>query len=245
MSPPLLAVPSEKIDFEVMPPDHFACYRTEWAEVVIYEDVYLGDQFGAIEASVRMAEWFCNPVKKWHGDLLMSVSDPRNHLTIYHLYYEDQEQFQGWLVEVDNQFGTQELIVWGPVALGVPTQKLEPGYQYPPVGLDHFLLYEVADGPYVEVDVGLQDQFGYEPEEVSVAIPVYFANPVQKTHTDTGVVTEIENPDEHLVFYEILGSETQYPQVRVVNQFGEQTFSEVYGPYLLAVPSEKLYYEPW
>jgi len=142
---------------------------------------------------------------------------------------------QTWFVEVDNQFGTQELTVYGPIKLGVPTQKVEPGAHEPPVCLDHFLLYKVIEGPSVDVVVGLYDQFHDEPE-VLVVQPVFFANPVRKTHG--GIVTEIKNPEAYLVFYEILGGVFE-TEVQVVNQFGEQTFY-LYDPDFLAVPSVKL-----
>jgi hypothetical protein len=121
--------------------------------------------------------------------------------------------------------------VYGPIGLGVPTQK--EGHD-PPVGLDHFLVYEVIEGPSLEVDVRLNDQFG--DETVTVYEPIAFANPVRKTHD--GEVTEIMNPELHWVGYWIEGEYFE-TEVQVVNQFGEQTL-DVYGPVLLGVPSEKI-----
>ena len=54
----------------------------------------------------------------------------------------------------------------------------------------------------------------------------------------SGVVTEIEDPEAHLVFYQIEWGEIE-TNVQVVNQFGSQTLN-IEGPYLLAVPSEKM-----
>ncbi len=225
----LLGVPSEKISWE-QPLDHFKYYYAEdMTELPINEVVYLEDQFGAVNATVGWAWGFCNPVEKWHDEVLTPISDIDHHLTMYEILYAEEPQ--EWFVEVDNQFGTQQLTVSGPVWLAVPTQK--EGHD-PPVGLDHFLLYEVIDGPYMEVVVGLSDQFvGYE--EVLVSVPVLFANPVRKTHGAT--VTEIENPGAHLVFYGIEGGVFE-TMVLVDNQFGEQ-FLDVYDPSLLAVPSWK------
>jgi len=230
--PRLLAVPSEKL-FAAPMLDHFKCYGAVDERGPIGEVVYLEDQFGAVEAVVEEAGLFCNPVEKWHDEALTPIPNPHHHLTFYHIDYEEEPQT--WQVEVDNQFGTQNLTVSGPVALAVPTQKVEPEYHQPPVGLDHFLLYHVIECPYVEVVVDLYDQFGYEPE-VGVTAPLFFANPVRKTD-DGGIVTEIQNPEAHLVFYGIEGGFFE-TEVQVVNQFGEQTL-DVYAPTLLAVPSEK------
>ncbi len=143
-------------------------------------------------------------------------------------------------MEVYNQFGLQELLVSDPVLLAVPTQKLEPGGHEPPVGLDHFLLYNVIGGEPMDVYVDLHDQFGYE-EEVLVIEPLYFANPVQKTH---GTVTPIQEPEAHLVFYGIVGG-TFDSFVLVDNQFiAEPLQMGLSDPALLAVPSMKLFAEP-
>jgi hypothetical protein len=218
----------------VGPLDHFSCYLAEDERgfISLGEIVYLEDQFGAVQAEVGYAGWFCNPVEKWH-DVVTPISNPDHHLTIYSLDYEEEPH--AWYVNVDNQFGIQQLIVEGPVGLAVPTQKVEPEYHQPPVGLDHFLLYNVIEGPSVDVVVGLDDQFG-DQSEVLVTAPIGFGIPVQKTHD--GVVTEIENPDAHLVFYQIEWGEFE-TNVQVVNQFGTQTL-DIEGPYLLAVPSEKV-----
>jgi uncharacterized repeat protein (TIGR02543 family) len=229
----------------VGPLDHFNCYSAadDRGPISVGEVVYLEDQFGAVQAEVGYAALFCNPVEKWH-DGVTPISNPDHHLTVYSLDYEEEPQT--WFVGVDNQFGTQyfpthyesqELIVSGPVGLAVPTQK--EGHE-PPVGLDHLLLYEVIEGPDVDVYVGLMDQFG-DQAEVLVSTPVIFGIPVQKTHD--GVVTEIEDPEAHLVFYWIEGGEFE-TKVQVVNQFGTQTLN-MGGPYLLAVPSEKVYYAPF
>jgi hypothetical protein len=138
------------------------------------------------------------------------------------------------LVEISNQFGTQNLTVQGPVALAVPTQKENHA---PPTGLDHFLLYQVMEGQSLDVVVDLNDQFASNPEAM-VYQPIFFANPVRKTHDQT--ITEIKNPDAHLVFYGIqTGGEYFSTEVDVVDQFGSQTLG-VYGPVALAAPSEMI-----
>jgi len=211
--------------------DHFKWYFANGTER-IDEVVYLEDQFCTINATVGSAVGFANPVIKWHGNVT-PISNPDHHLTAYGLDYEGEPQT--YQVEVKNQFGTQNLTVYGPIGLLVPTQK--EGHQ-PPVGLDHYLLYVVNEGNYVGEVVSLQDQFDSGPQESMVYDPVYFANPVRKTHGNN--VTEIVNPDVHLVVYMIDASFSG--EVDVVNQFGQQTL-EVYtffGFGGLAVPSEKI-----
>jgi uncharacterized repeat protein (TIGR02543 family) len=220
--------------------DHAKCYFADGVEP-IDEVVYLEDQFGAVNATVESAWGFCNPVMKWHDDVLTAISNPDHHLTIYEIGYEGEPQT--WFVEVDNQFGTQNLTVSGPFGLAVPTQKVVPGQHEPPVGLDHYLVYEVIEGPSVDVGVSLQDQFHDEPEEAMVYEPILFANPVRKTHGDE--VAEIVNPETHAVVYRI-SCEGFGGEVQVVNQFGEQAFDvyTFFGNAALAVPSEKLDWEP-
>jgi len=219
----------------VGPLDHATCYWVDEATApYIGEIVYLEDQFGAINATVEWAVAFANPAEKVHDDVLTPVLNPDHHLAVYYISYEDEPQV--WHVEVSNQFGEQILTVYGPVGLAVPTQKAA---HEPPVGLDHYLLYEVIEGPSVEVAVGLNEQFGDQPD-VWVYEPILFANPVRKTHGDE--VTEVIHPEVHGVMYYIEGDYVE-EEVQLVNQFGEQTF-HVYGPIALAVPSEKRELEP-
>ena len=230
--PDFLAVPSEKTYWEGPPPplDHFRAY---WAEDVtglpVGEVVLLEDQFDVVEAVVANAALFCNPVEKWHDGLPTEIINPDHHLTIYSI---EVPEWKEWTVLVDNQFGTQQFTVFGPVGLAVPTQKEDHA---PPLGLDHYLLYEVVAGSPVNVVVDLFDQFLNQPG-VMVYEPVLFANPVRKTHD--GMITEIENPDGHLVFYQTdHGLFTT--EIPIINQFGEQTLSIHLSEYL-AVPSEKI-----
>jgi hypothetical protein len=225
--------------------DHFKCYQAWGMETIgpIGEVVYLEDQFGTVEAVVGEAKFFCNPVAKWDEEMPPSMLNWDHHLTLYSLDHEEEPQ--ELIVQVENQFGTQQLVVSDPVLLGVPTWKLDPGEHSPPEGLDHFLLYEVTEGTPVNVVVGLEDQFF--SENVLLYEPVYFANPVKKTHD--GDVTLVGNPDEYLVCYRVQSGYMLSGEVWVSNQFdsGDETqYLEVYMdesyPALLAVPSER---EEW
>ncbi len=217
--------------FDLTPPNHFKFYGVDEAMAeYVGKDVQLVDQFGAIDATVGWPLFFGNPVEKVHGDVVTPIGDKDHHLTFYSLEYEGEPQ--SWRVMVNNQFqDDQELTVFGPVALAVPTQK---GDHEAPVCLDHFLVYEVVYEPFPEVGVFLSDQF--TEEDVVVWEPLYFANPVQKE--DASGVTDIQNPDEHLVFYYIEG-ESFSTTIQTVNQFGEWTLG-LTDPELLAVPSQKI-----
>jgi hypothetical protein len=176
-----LAVPSEKNVPPTPPLDHFKCYQTVPEEPLNLE-VGLLDQFHSdyLSAVVGPSMMFCNPVDKVHGTVT-TTSNPDNHLTVYWI-----ETLKGsWSVTVHNQFGDdQELTVWGPVALAVPTQKLEPGDHGMPKYVDHYLLYEVVEGLNVTATVDLDDQFPEAAPDVKVTQPVYFATPAIKGYLD-------------------------------------------------------------
>jgi hypothetical protein len=217
--------------------DHFKCYHTPGEPP--YETVFLEDQFVAITATTNWTQYFCNPAEKVHEGVT-PIWHPSHHLTVYSISYEGQfEEVGFWEVVVDNQFGTnQKLTVEGrPWGLAVPTQKLEPEHQNPPLFLDHFLVYR-ANGPAVQMDIGLTDQFNDEEDVVEVLVPWLFANPCRKTHE--GNVTEIKNPEEHLLFYIISDSEIIPDTVHVDNQFGLQDLDCSGDASLVGVPSKKL-----
>jgi len=225
----------------VGPLDHFKAYAVNGASS-LNKLVSLKDQFIELDAKVTNAAFFCNPTDKvpYEGEPTQ-VLNPDNHLAVY--WIEHQEYGRSWNVEVTNQFNggkPQYLTVGGPVALAVPTQKLAPRAHNETLCCDHYLVYVVMNDVYLEEPpVQLKDEFGPDPEEAYVGKAIYFANPVQKT-----VGTEVTNitTDEHLVFYELSGTEASCQQVTVVNQFSQdQQFLNLGDPaVLLGVPSEKV-----
>jgi hypothetical protein len=232
-----LAVPSKKVDFGEQI-DHFTCYPLTLG-TPINEVVHLKDQFVDTDANVGLAFSFCNPASKQDIMGFWPILNPDYHLTMYLLGVGGGPQY--WSVQVQNQFGIQDLTVSGPYYLAVPTQKVDPGNHAPPVGLDHYLLYEVIGGSQLQITVSLTDEFGTD-SDVLVLEPYMFANPVQKT-VDS-VVTPIENSMAHLVFYKISGDMVYYPQVQVINQFVAPTYYSLTDPAnMLAVPSLKLFAE--
>lgn len=144
-----------RVQPHVLPLDHFKCYEIE--EIGPYkggqslgEIVDLQDQFGTInDWTVQDPKFFCNPVAKNKcGEVVPPILHHDHHLTVYDISYEEEPQtWRGqvlpkislpktWQVTVDNQFGTQDLTVSGPVALAVPSGKADPpcgpGFTPPP-----------------------------------------------------------------------------------------------------------------
>jgi hypothetical protein len=231
-------------NFELTPPDHFKFYTVDYETApYVGKDVELVDQFGAVNATVGDAILFGNPVEKVHGDVATPIADSNRHYTLYLLEYEEEPMFNSWKVMINNQFQDDvELTVTGPIALAVPTEKLEADLEAPEC-INHYLIYEVMYESFPEVGVTLKDQFIPDGEDVVVWEPVLFGNPVQKTVGSE--VTDIEKADEHLVFYRIElppGNTSIDKTIQIDNQFGPQTL-ELTLRDTLAVPSQKISWE--
>lgn len=214
--------------------EHFQCYAIRAAEPHPDAKVNLKDQFETPDdVEVVRARRFCNPTRKIDENGNFPIEDINQHLTFYATY--PQIGPLRWAV-VSNQFGQRQVLVLRePVGLAVPT--LKPPHEFPK-GLDHFRCY-AASGASVNKGVRLSDQFITPLTGHFVLNPKLFCNPVQKTHDD--VVTEIQNPDQHLTCYAM--TRTQYQDGREVrNQFGDQAFR--IGPAdTLCVPSRKLVWQ--
>jgi hypothetical protein len=223
-----LCVPTVKEEPEAEKLDHFKCY-TVMGWQTIKETVLLKDQFGEGKADVLDPTEFCTPVEKTHDGKVVPIKNPNAHLTKYVITTPSVPDRK---VLVSNQFGeNMSLVVSQPFALMVPTQK----YPHPePTGLDHYKCYEVS-GKSVKAMVSLRDQFKIE-ENVTVLEPIALCTPVEKTHA--GVVTPIENPDDHLVCYAIKGGPF-YKYVSYRNQFADYGYFYVRQSQELCVPSEK------
>jgi hypothetical protein len=246
----VLSVPSEKIEWEPIEPplDHFRCYN---AAADTFPDpgevVELTDEFGTFTATVGTGTTFCNPVDKAVNEIAawewVPISHPYHHLMLYML---EGMQPREWVVEVNNQFGNQQWTVRGPSGLAVPTRK-DPHPE--PAGLDYFLLYDVVESPSMDVIVDLTDEFGGGDNNFEMVAPFafLFGNPVRITHD--GVVTEVVNPDDHLVFYWMRDDDAPaglvHHAVELSNLFGQFMLDVVEGDEaFLAVPSEKIDWYP-
>ena len=208
--------------------DHFKCYVPTAVDPKPPAPVLLLDQFGTSNTVVQNVVRLCNPAKKRHNGVITPIMNPDDHLTIFRTGPQPLVTRQ---VNIQNQFGQQVLITQDARFLGVPTQKDPHG---PPRFLNHFSCYAVANGPVLNIPIGLSDQFF--PSNHNVLRAAYFCNPVQKTHN--GVVTPITNPNDHLTCYTM----TKVPFDRTVtlhNQFGNPKFESKLADFV-CVPTQKL-----
>ncbi len=220
---------------------HFQCYPILNADPEIATEVGLFDQFNTDSAldivKVRTGVRFCNPTRKLHRRFDVGVADIRQHLTMYSTFPQAGPRR---VVGIRNQFGRRRLIVREPVALAVPTQKLEGGlapHDFP-LGLDHFRCYS-ASGRRIRGDnarIGLSDQFTLDLNKHLVFEPVLFCNPAVKVTSNEEF--PIRNERAHLTYYSM--TRTRFEgRAFVSNQFGDQFFE--LGPAdTLCVPTEKL-----
>ena len=102
--------------------DHFKCYKVVSKGTSNLDPrpiVNLEDQFGEeFDVRVDHAEVFCNPVVKNEEGEFEDLGD--QHLTCYNIKGGKEEH----QVQIDNQFGEQELRVLEARLLCVPTEKL-------------------------------------------------------------------------------------------------------------------------
>jgi hypothetical protein len=210
--------------------NHYKVYNVS-PPITYAGGLLLQDQFGSYNVGPLVLRKLANPVAKIHNGVLFPILFPEVHQTWWGLDLTGQ----GWVVEVENQFGVSVWHVGNPRFLVLPARKNQPG---PPLIHNHYLAYE-ATGPGIFVPVQLDDQFG--PSEQVVAEPVLFLNPVQKT-TPNGVVYPIEDPEAHLACYRLQPVMPYNIQVLAWDQFGnwQQPWQIVVNDdCYLCVPSHK------
>lgn len=202
-------------ELPVFKTDHFKCYpvlRGNPAnEFVELEDQF--DRLHGIQEQVLVGNpvLFCNPVIKIEPTgQATQIKNINNHLKLYliqpptavHPVIQSADQprptFLARKVDVENQFGVQQLLVTHALLLAVPAQKRP---HESPGGLDHFKCYPARGQPF-DKTYQLQDQFDPQPEPVRLVRAVLFCNPAQKTHH--GQVAQVQNPAEHLTCYGIV-----------------------------------------
>jgi hypothetical protein len=248
-----------------VPLDHFRCYpllfgpRADDVQVVLQDqfDIHLGLAIPGDEAAlavfVGQPTRFCNPVQKTVGRRgsveTTEIGDPDAHLTLYRVHRSTALPPVSWKLKVRNQFGEQRLEARGPVALAVPTHKIELDLAFPE-DLDHFKCY-AAEGRRIRRRAELADQF--ETELVTVLEPRLFCNPTRKIDAG-GNTTGVEHAAEHLVCYDIelvLGdppaSSIALVDRVIFNQFTGTASADIVAvddEDLLCVPSRKLAFGP-
>lgn len=208
--------------------DHFLIYRVEPVETKA--SVSLKGQFDreSIPGALPAIEYFAKPVMKDRGKLI----NPMAHLTWYKLAQRLKEPKRA--VEFENQFGTQEILIDSPVALLVPTEKVEKGSRFPE-GLDHYKLYPVLEARPFKRKVSLKDQFG--SQEATATRTIFFGVPVSKSHE--GKTYKISNEKAHLVIYETVPPKPYGKKQDTVDQFGKHSLTIIESK-MLALPTVKI-----
>ena len=219
--PDLFCAPSLKQI--VAPLDHFTLYDAVGPDGPV---VSIDDQFGPQDTDLGLLEFLMVPADK-NGE---GISDFFSHLTCYDIVDGDPGPTG---VTVTNQFVTDEPIAVGnPEELCVPTEKLiTPG----PVDIDHFKCYEVA-GDSISIGVGVVDQF----QSISSVLgePIRLCNPADKNGEG------IQDPENHLVCYELTPPGDLVGPVPITNQFVVGQDIGVGNAIALCVPSLKMLPEP-
>ena len=168
--PKAMATPAQPGLFRL---DHYKVYVIDRQEVEF--KVGLRGQFDTDTRDAKLVLYsrHLNPVDKNNEGII----DKHAHLSWYDIRAEAEPVRK---VVLRNQFGLQTIKIKDPVALLVPTHKIEQSSQFPDK-LDHYKVYEVIYGEPVFKEVYLRDQFGDESNFAQK--PVYFAVPVLKNTT--------------------------------------------------------------
>jgi hypothetical protein len=121
--PVALAVPTWKLSpGNHTPPaglDHFLLYEVIGGYMNV--TVGLNDEFdNKTQVFIYRPLFFANPVQKKYGNITINITDPYAHLVFYGIRAGDFWQ----VVQVNNQFGNQTLLVGNPALLAVPSLKL-------------------------------------------------------------------------------------------------------------------------
>jgi hypothetical protein len=217
----LLCVPSTKTLLFFI--DHFVVYDVDDTPISPSpQSVQLIDQFGEETLLVETWDLFGAPANK-NGE---GIRDPYTHGKVYPISSPGHPLR---LLEVTNQFGTEQLKVQDPRYLVNPAQKnMEP----PPSEENHFKCYEVVDPPPPPGTAVVETQFDDFGASVDVGTALFFCNPVNKDFSG------ILHPEDHLTCYDIEPKESLDISVTAADQFGPYG-STVRHNLALCVPSRK------
>jgi hypothetical protein len=223
--------------------DYFQFYALENPKDVreLSPAVMLKGQFDEEAEWAKLASLtlFGNPVAKNKE----AIFDKNAHLAWYKLL-KITDPFEKLTVQIENQFGRQEILIYDVRAVLVPAQKaivklIElPGRSKfsRPTKLDHYKIYRVIEGKPVNKPIHLEDQF--HRMETGVYFPTGFAVPVTKEHH--GKTSPIHNAKAHLTIYQMKPSGDMRQVINVRDQFGTYRYLKIGVSYLLGVPSKKL-----
>lgn len=238
--------------------DSFLCYKakpSKGAEKFSPLEVSLKDQFENKRFEVKKPLSLCN-LAKGDGGIL----DPATHLEGYQIKEvkgeSKHEQQTG--AKVTNRLGTLIVDTIKPDRLLVPTAKSLSGPVPPldPEPIDHFKCYKVKvrkgvceDDPAVAcksdsdcatgvcsegfpkgLTVSVADQFTDPAKLFAVQKPTRLCTPVEKEVE--GEVTAIQDPDRHLLCYQLKGAKGEPKHAKVLgihtnNQFGPEQLDTI------------------
>ncbi len=223
--------------------DHYKCYNSRptlprFTPVT----VSLADSFETTtEVAVKPFE-LCNPVDK-NGE---GIVDPTAHLHCYRTRRTPSTpQFQSQLVDVTNQFGTQQLQIYRRHSLCLPAEKNGVASA---LNINHYKCYKARAVPGspapTPLIVNLADQF--ETKTTQVRTPKLYCDPVYKNNEP------LVSPQRPLTCYSIrqMPGQPRFQgvSVSVKDQFG--LFTAETGkisctrPAVLCVPSSPPYGSP-
>jgi hypothetical protein len=227
--------------------EHFRCYQL-FRQPFTARKVQLSDQFGSRTAKVTNRAELCNPAQK--------NSEPFFNGPAHQVCYSTTGPPVNRVVAVQNQFGSQRLLVGAPRRLCVPSQKQQlratnlVGVRLKPkafpkiaVPIDHYQCYGVTALTPIRARsrpgaITLTDEFG--KDVVALGNPFQICAPAQKTLGKR--LVPIQHPVQHLVCY-ATKSKPVRRLVAIRNQF-ETRLLLTKRPVALCVPSNKLLIGP-
>ena len=214
---------------QIVPENHYLVYDIGQKTLVLFI-LQKYDQFDQwfpdFTTNNLIMEKFANPVEK-NGESYFNQS-------IHQTWWWIDDPQDTKQVGLLNQFGHQDWDVGNGRYLVLPAWKDVPDGDFPPFW-NHYKCYE-AEGPPVNVDVLLHDQWGGFS---SVAVdPVLFCNPCTKELAN-GERYEIVTPEAHLAVYRLQPTLPSDIPATAYDQFGVWQINAVEAIWLV-VPTEKL-----
>jgi hypothetical protein len=213
--------------------EHFVCYSVV-SQPFQARTATLTDQFGTRTATIDARSELCNPAKK--------NSEPFVNRQAHHQCYATTGTALNKSVTVQNQFGSQGLLVGKPVRLCLPTRKRllsQPTLPAISIMIDHMQCYAVKPQTPVRAvtpttSVTVKDEFGQRVVQIG---PAYrLCAPVRKKYNNK--TTPMLHPVRHLVCYQI-GQTQVVKGVEILNQF-ERLKLKTANTKALCVPSNKI-----
>ncbi|MCP4330603.1 MAG: hypothetical protein GY791_19585 [Alphaproteobacteria bacterium] len=243
------------------PPEHYICsdFEVDERNVINPKRVTLQDQFGGINARVRLIKYLCAPAFKYVNGKYTLPKDFRGpHLACYELRRKDPDNNLNIPVKITNQFETRGLngVVGNRQLLCVPSaKKVIAGDKDPEfdrdaeikkveAALNHFVCSDFIprdeDPEHGRLDILMGDQFG--PLTGPIDKPDFLCAPAKKTFDGKEKKPGGGFNATHLACYKFLEDRAvAFPKnVLVINQLDRvPQRGKPIKRYMFCVPSEK------